>query len=165
MTNELWYPASPSLSLSVSLSLHFTLYRLLKYSLIPAILNTPSLLLSLPLSLSLPAPFHLPVCSAHSPPCALFYLVPFIWLIWYLELIGLLFEARVFTYIRLHLPISHSSPPLSLLFCLPLFFRVLIMKSGSSPSSALVAFVGLRETNRLLILCLWFVKLTDICII
>lgn len=103
-----------SLSLRVSLSLHFTLYRLLKYSPIPAILNTPSLLLSLAL-LSL-CPFHSPVCRAHSPPRALLYLVPFIWLIWYLELIGLWIEACVFTYICLHLPISHFSLVPSLLF-------------------------------------------------
>lgn len=160
MTNELWYPGS--LSLFLSHSLHFTLYRLLKYSPIPSILNTPSQLLPSLCS------FHLPVCRARSlssPCCPLSCTIHLANLIFGVDRAlnrGLCFHTHLSPSLDLSF-LSHSLSPFR--FPLPLFFRVAIMKSSSSPSSVLAAFAGLRETNSLLILCLWFVKLTDICII
>lgn len=161
MTNELWYPASPSLPLFLLVSPRFT-SRSIDYW------NT---LRSLPL-FTCPcwSPLHPPLFHLRRArsPRALLYLVPFIWLIWYLELICLWIRTRVFTYICLHLPISHFPhvhSPLSSSAFLLFFCGILIMKSGCSPSSVLAAFVVLKVTNRLLICTLWFLKLTDICII
>lgn len=109
----------------------------------------------------LPPLFHLH--RARSPR-ALLYLVPFIWLIWYLELICLWIGTRVFTYICLHLPISHFPlvhSPLSSTAFLLFLWNI----DNEKQAAALHLFVVLKVTNRLLICSLWFLKLTDICII
>lgn len=147
------------LFLLVSPSLHFTLYWLLKYSPIPAALYMPLLIPPAPSPLSF-APRSLSPCSTLSctihlanlifgvdtrlnrDPCFLIHLSPSP---------NLSFPCRSFT---------------PFLICLPPFFcGILIMKSGCSPSCVLAAFVVLKVTNRLLICSLWFLKLTDICII
>lgn len=126
----------------------FTLYRLLKCSPLPPVLNTPWKLLSLLPSLLLS--LALSVLSL-SPPL---YLVPFIWLIWYLELIELWIEAPCF---HIHLSpsfdlyhsLSHSLSPFSLpppSLSLFLFFpRVAIMKSGSSPFICISGICGSKR--------------------
>lgn len=119
-------------------------------------------LLFLPFS-TRPGSFSLssPLCSfpslcpcSLSSPCAVLYLVPFIWLIWYLELIELWIEAPCF---HIHLSpssdlyhsLSHSLSPFSLpppSPSLSLFFpRVAIMKSGSSPFICISGICGSKR--------------------
>lgn len=113
-----------------------------------------------PLSLSLPLSFARLPCSLSSPYCPLSCTIHLANLIFGVDRAlnrGLCFHIHLSPSPNLSF-LSHSPSPF--LFPLPLFFRVTIMKSGSSPSSVLAAFAGLRETNCLLILCPWFVKLT-----
>lgn len=134
-----------SLPLSPCLSLHFTLYRLLKYSPFPPILNTPLQLLPHPVLLSF-APL---LCLLSSPLCPLSCTIHLANLIFGVD--RALNRGPCF---HIHLSPSPDLSFRSLSLSLPLFFRAAIMKSGSSPSSVLAAFAGLRETNSLLILCL-----------
>lgn len=103
MTNELWYPASPSPCLTLFNSRSIDYWNTLPFV-------TPPPLIRL---------LFIRPSAGLAPPLAILYLVPFIWLIWYLELIGLWIEARVFTHICFNLPISHFCLPASLFFSPP----------------------------------------------
>lgn len=156
MTNELWYPAPLSLSLPLCPCLTLFTSRSIDYW--NALLSLP--FSTRPGSFSLSSPlcsFHLPACPCSlSSLCAVLYLVPFIWLIWYLELIELWIEAPCF-HIHLSpssnfsLSLSHSLspfflPPSSLPFFFFLFFpRVAIMKSGSSPFICISGICGSKR--------------------
>lgn len=153
MTNELWYPAP--LSLSPSLPVSHSLHAL---SIIEMLSFPSHSQHALEASLSPPlCSFHLLGPCSPSSLCAVLYLVPFIWLIWYLELIELWIEAPCF---HIHLspssdlshPLSHSISPFSLppsSLSLPffsLFFpRVAIMKSGSSPFICISGICGSKR--------------------
>lgn len=123
-------------------SLHFTLYRLLKYSPIPAIRNVPSPRLPRSFSHSFPLSFVLQsFFSLRSPLSCTIHLA---------NLIFGVDKASESRPVFSHTFVSISWSLISLLPSLPfssafLSFTVLIMKSGSSPSSVLVAFLGLRD--------------------
>lgn len=136
MTNELWYPASPSFSLSPS---RFTSHSIDYW-------NT---LRSLPLFTSpcwSPSPFPPPFVQHSLPSCSTLSCT--------IHLANLIFGVDMplnqdpFFHIHLSPSPDLSFPSRSFtpfLFCLPPFLGILIMKSGSSPSSALAAFGTKRD--------------------